>query len=229
MSLLESIIEQAVIEAAMSYGQAVSEDAVLFDIDQGGGFSYVLVSGKKMVEALRIIKERMDVVGTDAKETTVQVLYTEQYLTDKCILGIIDVDTVGKGHALYSVGAVAAEKGYGPLLYDLAMKIIYPSWLTSDRTGKVEPSARAVWDYYNNNRPEVERKDLVGKQAVETFTAMGLDYLNKAFRQKGVFMKLFDNREKVVKAYVKFGVPREFLSEVVSSCATVYFEGKYNP
>jgi hypothetical protein len=51
----------------------------------------------------------------------------------------------------------AAESGYGPLIYDIAMAL--ESGLISDRDS-VSPAARKVWNFYKNNRKDVEIKKL---------------------------------------------------------------------
>lgn len=45
----------------------------------------------------------------------------------------------------------AAEEGFGPTMYDIAMTDIYPGMLMSDRTS-VSEEARGVWRYMVNNR-----------------------------------------------------------------------------
>lgn len=47
--------------------------------------------------------------------------------------------------------------GYGPLLYDLAIEMT--GGLVPDRT-EVSDAARKVWDYYNNQRPDVNKEQL---------------------------------------------------------------------
>ena len=46
-----------------------------------------------------------------------------------------------------------ADGGFGPLAYDVAIEAT--GGLMSDRT-EVSPDAAAVWDYYANNRPDVQ-------------------------------------------------------------------------
>lgn len=46
------------------------------------------------------------------------------------------------------VTGVAAKKGYGPLLYELAMAIVYPNALQSDRRGNTSEEAKSVWDKF---------------------------------------------------------------------------------
>lgn len=52
------------------------------------------------------------------------------------------------------VTASAAEKGYGPLIYDVAMSKL--DWITSDRHS-VSPEAEKIWAFYKNRRPDVNK------------------------------------------------------------------------
>jgi hypothetical protein len=45
--------------------------------------------------------------------------------------------------------------GLGPLLYDLLMDAVHPDPIASDRDS-VSASAKRVWDYYLNSRPDIE-------------------------------------------------------------------------
>jgi len=78
------------------------------------------------------------------------------------IYGMIQLESVG----VYDVGPCSnafmiswsgATSGYGPMLYDLAME-----WATANGGGliadrsTVTGEARAVWDYYLNNRSDIE-------------------------------------------------------------------------
>lgn len=49
-----------------------------------------------------------------------------------------------------------AQKGLGPLLYDIAMEAagVLGASLTSDRE-EVSPEAQKIWDYYDTRRPDV--------------------------------------------------------------------------
>lgn len=55
------------------------------------------------------------------------------------------------------VKSVAAEAGWGPLLYDITMSIIRPKWLIADR-GSLSKAAHNVWDFYFHKRPDVEKQ-----------------------------------------------------------------------
>lgn len=52
-------------------------------------------------------------------------------------------------------GSQAKINGLGPLMYDLMIDVIHPHPLASDRA-EVTPSARRVWDYYLDNRDDME-------------------------------------------------------------------------
>jgi hypothetical protein len=55
------------------------------------------------------------------------------------------------------VSSSEAEGSYGPLAYDIAIEA--SGGLVSDRT-EVSSAARDVWDYYDNNRPDVVKKQM---------------------------------------------------------------------
>lgn len=59
------------------------------------------------------------------------------------------------GRAGAVVQSATAKTGMGPLAYDVAIEAQEGMGLISDRT-TVSSAARAVWDYYLNNRPDVE-------------------------------------------------------------------------
>ena len=57
----------------------------------------------------------------------------------------------------YQVNTSQAEQGWGPMLYDVAMEIasMYSSGLVADRNA-VSDEAQRVWQFYQDNRPDVE-------------------------------------------------------------------------
>jgi len=65
-----------------------------------------------------------------------------------------------------SVQLSAAEAGYGPLMYDIALGMAYPDYVTSDRAS-VSNAALAVWTHYFKNRPDVERELIMDPRKVE--------------------------------------------------------------
>lgn len=51
----------------------------------------------------------------------------------------------------WTIDKTAAEKGYGPISYEIAMSAVSPAFVASDRN-TVKPGARKVWNYFFNNR-----------------------------------------------------------------------------
>lgn len=89
------------------------------------------------------------------------------------IRGGDDTDVVGQLHAgkieesrsIDQKGVWAINKsttlinGLGPLMYDLMIDLIHPASLVSDRL-LVSKDAKRVWDYYMNNRNDIEALQL---------------------------------------------------------------------
>ena len=63
------------------------------------------------------------------------------------------------GRAGGVVQSSTAKTGLGPLAYDVAIEAQEGMGLISDRAS-ISPDALAVWDYYLNNRPDVEAVQL---------------------------------------------------------------------
>jgi hypothetical protein len=59
------------------------------------------------------------------------------------VYGHIGIHKLSSGN--WAVGGVAAERGYGPLLYELAMTYVYPTGLMPTRDGDVRGVAEGVW------------------------------------------------------------------------------------
>ena len=81
------------------------------------------------------------------------ILYNPgRYPDENFIMGIINIDYNGDCGA-WEVLTVAAIKGYGPLLYDIAFSMSGKRGLMADRNS-VSPSALKVWEYYFSRRKE---------------------------------------------------------------------------
>lgn len=68
----------------------------------------------------------------------------------------------------HSINLAAAEKGYGPMLYDIALSVISPGYLISDRQS-VSKAAQNVWSYYFNNRSDVAKRIIDGADEIKNF------------------------------------------------------------
>jgi len=76
-----------------------------------------------------------------------------------CVYGVMFIklrsQQVAREWGAKQVERSAAQQGYGPLLYDIAMEL--EGGLTPDRMS-VSPAAEHVWDFYKDNRSDVEAK-----------------------------------------------------------------------
>lgn len=88
-----------------------------------------------------------------------RILLINRALID-CIRGYIEYipsEDCTSGPETYQVGKSAANKGWGPLTYDITMSVIHPAYLIADR-GSNSSDADKVWTYYLNNRPDVHKE-----------------------------------------------------------------------
>ena len=81
-------------------------------------------------------------------------------------VAMVAYDTVVGAHAGGRCGgadavvqSATAKTGLGPLAYDIAIELTGGLGMISDRAS-ISPAALAVWDYYMNNRPDVEAVQL---------------------------------------------------------------------
>lgn len=67
----------------------------------------------------------------------------------------LEADRIGKGSdAPYMVRSSGAPKGFGPLLYDVAMELAGKVGLAPDKYGR-SPEASRIWEHYDAARPDV--------------------------------------------------------------------------
>jgi hypothetical protein len=104
----------------------------------------------KVTELRQIIKEEISKVLGEAKADITEdmviildkgptlILYN---IKDDKILGTINVYN-------NEVTGVAAEKGFGPIMYELGMAMVYPKALQSDRRGNTTKSAEHIWNKF---------------------------------------------------------------------------------
>ena len=77
------------------------------------------------------------------------------------IIGVLEAQKKRGCNGAYEVKWSDAPKGWGPLLYDVAMEYatMLGGGLVSDRTA-VSQEAAGVWDYYYNNRDDVDYEQM---------------------------------------------------------------------
>ena len=90
----------------------------------------------------------------------------EQEDLDQLIVGMINLVPSEQSNKIYEVKAIAAESGYGPTLYDIAMSYIAPKYLMADRK-EVSDDARRVWSYaFDNRLSEYDTIEITGEDDV---------------------------------------------------------------
>jgi len=91
---------------------------------------------------------------------------------ENLIYGTITISKTKNG---FQVGGVAAEKGYGPLLYDAAMTNVYPMGLRPSSDGDIRGEAMNIWDYYYTKRDDVIKKSITKDKVEFNFNILGWD------------------------------------------------------
>lgn len=87
-------------------------------------------------------------------------LINDRTIGSESFYGVIEVENepeFGSCHGARQVSAVAARRGWGPLMYDIAMADESP--LMPDRS-TVSDLAQKVWKHYNEKRPDVGKRPL---------------------------------------------------------------------
>jgi hypothetical protein len=104
------------------------------------------------------------------------------------------------GAALISADGVEASRGLGPLLYDLAFEIAEKLGLTGigPDAREVSDEATAVWDYYLNNRPDIEAKQRDFMEDPQTPSPDDDSYGQQAMAKK------FGGKEKAYSSFDHF-------------------------
>lgn len=136
---------KSLLEAAVSPASASEQGLALSVFDDGNKTVFTLYDVAALIK-------------------TVEELFENRYLThdavrmsDDAIVGMIEIFRAANPcNGANEVTGVAARKGYGPLLYDIAMSTNGP--LIADRSA-VTPAAAKVWDAYAW-RSDVTSKEL---------------------------------------------------------------------
>lgn len=137
-------LNENVDEKAISIKQAASEKLALLLHTDSKSHRIILYNPQSIINQLQ--KKTINKKSFDNFQP--QIIGTVEYIKNtKC------------GNNIYEIAAIAAENGFGPLLYDLTLSIIYPNYLVSDRSS-VTKNARTVWNYYFINRSDVIKKPL---------------------------------------------------------------------
>jgi hypothetical protein len=148
-SLVEEIVKSEIEEMAMQPAQAAEAGVALLESEDGEEF--VLFDAG---EAYKHVQQ----LATQGFTKSGNLITIIKPIVDLIrIVGAIGITEKPECKAFY-VSYVVAEKGYGPMLYDIAMSKANDKGmgLMPDR-GIVRPGARGVWKNYMYNRADVKK------------------------------------------------------------------------
>jgi len=155
--LLGQLLSEDIDEAAAAIGQAKTENLALF-INKNGHEPGIILYRPSV--ALCGVEDYMR--NNEVKFRNISSgVFDEAVGESNAIVGYLsfeknDADGAYQSN-VYTVNLSGAEQGYGPLMYDLAMSVVSPYYLASDRHS-VSRSAQRVWAYYFDKRNDVEKK-----------------------------------------------------------------------
>lgn len=98
----------------------------------------------------------------------------------------------------YQVISSAALKGWGPLMYDIAMSVLHPNYLTADRNSN-SADADKVWTYYLKNRSDVNKElmeELISDDECELPTSSSETVDNKLDQARMIIAKSKKNKSR---------------------------------
>jgi hypothetical protein len=167
-----------------------------------------------------IVKQIEEIEETHGNSTKGDAIASIEFPTH--IVGQMTIGSHRRGTS--EVLGSAAEQGYGPMLYDISLSIIYPNFLISDRRS-VSKSAKKVWDYYHSKRPDVNVVFMSGAWADSSNST---DYKYQIKKPKS-FVSLSNNHLKFVSTVEKkYGLKKSKIESSLSAAADYYFRDSFS-
>jgi Acetyltransferase (GNAT) domain len=151
---------------------------------------------------------------------------------------------------LYELARVAAEKGFGPLIYEIAMTLVYPQSIVPPRWGDIKPEALNVFKKFGPNvkREKISLDDQSYSTQILTRTTQITDpeekekYYNSQSLENKEILDVFNTKYSYkmpnigdMKKYIKFAkqtIGQEFNNikltmQDVNWKSTLYFNERY--
>lgn len=190
----------------------------------------------------------------DGSGRNTYVLYTPSVVEQMLVSGNIETSEIAKAIVGYMVikphqgdswnaGEVklsAAQKGYGPLMYQYAMND-YAGGLFPDR-GSTSPAARVVWQKYNQRADTVKKKfddkkhpktpDPVDDAELARGTTLDGDeaYLNQAYDAPGDASgrsELMQNHAAFLASMATKKFNKQIVESMIENLGDEYFSARY--
>lgn len=133
------------------------------------------------------------------------------------IIGIVELeDHHGDCNNASETKKVAAQKGYGPMMYDIAGS--FAPGLLPDRDS-VSSAARNVWQHYYNKRGDIKPQPL--DDDCDTHGDEVLDNSYHGFRTNP--RSLFGNHKKALELAIEMGIDQEQYAYDLEEAASLFF------
>lgn len=132
ISIIEQIVEEQLQEAAIPVASLARQGLALMILGDNNRRQYILWDTDEYFDQYKIHSD-----GDSFEPLKIVVGYIKTKSDPYC--------------NYWQVETSAAEKGYGPAIYDIVLSDIFPEGLTSDRF-MVSDAAKNVWNYMFNNR-----------------------------------------------------------------------------
>ena len=182
------------IEERIDINKANSSNFVLFVLDR----SLVLADKKKVIDFLNSMPRR----GFRDES------FKEEF-AKTCILGQITLSPKQKN--IFKVIDVSALRGYGALMYEIAMGEIYPNYLAPSST--IKETAKGIWKKFFE-REDIEKIDQKQNQFFLDYIYRK-DFNTKTLKNKGIIL-LNELEKKIltgdVKSFIKDSAEKHFWS-----------------
>lgn len=158
-TLIKKILKEELEEAAVSPEQALAGNLGVYGYFLGSSTRLFLFDKKKLTlftdlrDLLRMSRKEFEVeraraLGKDAQHTPREIKELAESLLETILVGFINANKTAErtegGGQVWRVSESAADKGYGPLMYEMMMHLNGKDWLGPDST-QVSAPAEKVW------------------------------------------------------------------------------------
>lgn len=120
---------------------------------------------------------------------------------------------------LWSTMSIASEEGYGALLYELAMSMIYPSWYSPDDPSRVNELSKRVWVKFFNREDVDKKKKNISQEESE-------NPLNYQYKIKNPIS--YESYKLDSSIINDFSYSKNEFDEIISDLGSSYFLNNYD-
>lgn len=124
------------------------------------------------------------------------------------------------------VTGVAAEKGYGPVLYELGMAMVYPNPLQSDRRGNTTEAAERIWNKFIggiNPKIKVEKVNPGDRDYMSVWPETG-EEIHPHYLEGFINYRFYNSDKSLLNKLIKKGntVPEDKRKDIIKRADDFY-------